>query len=306
MNKSPFFFSIIIPTYNRSSLLLNAINSVLSQTYPFFELIIADDCSTDNTELVVKSINDSRIKYYKLSKNGGNAVARNAGVRLANYEFICFLDSDDAYKNNFLEDVHQFCSSLNHHTGFFWTGIDIVDENNHTISSGCWIPDARTNGPNQFFYNLKTGTNCGLVVKRKYFDQIGGFDESLRAAVDTDFLLRLRKITNCECLNKSLVIYHHHSNTDSVRKNYNNQSFAYTVILKKHKDVWLNNRKLKNKWFYKALWLNYYAINKKSARRIYLQNWMHLKSFLILLLFELFPAKTAIEMHKKIASKGFV
>ena len=58
--------SVIIPTYNRGRLILNSVTSVLNQTYKNIELIVVDDCSTDNTEEILKSINDSRIKYVKL------------------------------------------------------------------------------------------------------------------------------------------------------------------------------------------------------------------------------------------------
>ena len=63
--------SVIIPTYNRGRLILNSVTSVLNQTYKNIELIVVDDCSTDNTEEILKSINDSRIKYVKLEKNYG-------------------------------------------------------------------------------------------------------------------------------------------------------------------------------------------------------------------------------------------
>ena len=74
--------SVIIPTYNRGRLILDSINSVLNQTYKNIELIVVDDCSTDDTEKTVKSIDDSRIKYIKLEKNSGACVARNKGIEI--------------------------------------------------------------------------------------------------------------------------------------------------------------------------------------------------------------------------------
>ena len=72
--------SVILPTYNRAHLVGRAIQSVLNQTYQDFELIVVDDGSIDNTEEVVKSINDARIRYLKYEKNRGGATARNTGI----------------------------------------------------------------------------------------------------------------------------------------------------------------------------------------------------------------------------------
>ena len=95
--------SVIIPTYNRGRLILDSINSVLNQTYKNIELIVVDDCSTDNTEEILKSINDSRIKYVKLEKNSGACIARNKGIELSTGEFIAFNDSDDLWITTKLE-----------------------------------------------------------------------------------------------------------------------------------------------------------------------------------------------------------
>src|SRR6266540_1479939 len=86
--------SVVIPTYNRASLLREAIDSVLNQTFNDLELIIVDDGSTDNTEEVVHSFTDHRLMYLK-QQNEGASSARNAGIQAATGEFIAFLDSDD-------------------------------------------------------------------------------------------------------------------------------------------------------------------------------------------------------------------
>lgn len=90
--------SVIIPTYNRGKVITRSINSVLNQTYKDLELIIVDDCSTDNTEEAVKKIDDPRIIYIRLEKNQGACAARNVGVASAHGEMIAFQDSDDEWK----------------------------------------------------------------------------------------------------------------------------------------------------------------------------------------------------------------
>lgn len=95
--------SVIIPTYNREHTLRRSIESVLSQTYTDLELIIADDCSTDGTKKLIEGIDDTRIKYICLKKNGGACVARNAGIAVAKGDYIAFQDSDDIWLANKLE-----------------------------------------------------------------------------------------------------------------------------------------------------------------------------------------------------------
>jgi len=96
--------TVIIPTYNRCNLMVDTINSVLAQNYKDFELLVIDDGSTDNTRQVISVISDSRIKYiYK--DNGGVSSARNLGLKNARGQFICFLDSDDLWPDNFLKTM---------------------------------------------------------------------------------------------------------------------------------------------------------------------------------------------------------
>ena len=95
--------SVIIPTYNRETVIGRAIESVLKQTYPHFELLIIDDGSTDQTKRVVERIADERIRYILLEENGGVARARNVGIAEAQYDYIAFLDSDDEWMPEKLE-----------------------------------------------------------------------------------------------------------------------------------------------------------------------------------------------------------
>lgn len=95
--------SVIIPTYNRSDLIKETINSVLNQTHKNFELIMVDDGSTVNTKTVIESFKDNRIKYILQKHHGLLAVARNNGLKVAIGEYIAFLDSDDIWLTNKLE-----------------------------------------------------------------------------------------------------------------------------------------------------------------------------------------------------------
>jgi glycosyltransferase involved in cell wall biosynthesis len=95
--------SVIIPAYNSSKFIKRVVTSVLLQTYENFELVIVDDCSTDNTVELVESFTDKRIKIVKHQQNTGAGVARQSGLKEATGEFIMFIDSDDYVKDDFLE-----------------------------------------------------------------------------------------------------------------------------------------------------------------------------------------------------------
>ena len=95
--------TVIIPAYNRAYVISRSIASVLAQTYPYFEIIVVDDGSVDNTEAVVKSFKDSRIKYIRHEVNKGISAVRNTGINEAAGEYIAFLDSDDEWLPTKLE-----------------------------------------------------------------------------------------------------------------------------------------------------------------------------------------------------------
>ncbi|EKQ67111.1 glycosyl transferase [Leptolyngbyaceae cyanobacterium JSC-12] len=94
--------SVVIPTYNRSWGLVRSVESVLEQSFQDFEIIIADDCSSDDTYEVIKSIQDPRIRYFRQAQNVGVAENWGTGVNLAQGEFITLLMDDDFYKTDFL------------------------------------------------------------------------------------------------------------------------------------------------------------------------------------------------------------
>lgn len=97
--------SIVMPLYNYGRYLSGAVESVLSQTYPFWELLIVDDCSTDDSFLIAMRLEkkDERIRVFQLPENGGSSAARNKALDEAKGEFVAFLDSDDRYDPEYLE-----------------------------------------------------------------------------------------------------------------------------------------------------------------------------------------------------------
>lgn len=121
MTTTPFF-SVIIPTFNRASLISKAIQSVIDQTYTNWELIIIDDGSNDNTNQVVEKFNDSRIKY-NYQHNQERSVARNNGIKFSSGRYICFLDSDDYYVQNRLQMLYDELFVRHFPIEFFYTPV---------------------------------------------------------------------------------------------------------------------------------------------------------------------------------------
>ncbi len=118
--------SIVVPLYNSKNYIAKCIESILHQTYSNWELIIVDDCSNDNPELIIKNYqnSDKRIQYVRLSKNMGSGIARNEGIKKATGQFIAFLDSDDLWKEDKLEK--QISYMLENHYVFTYTDYYIV------------------------------------------------------------------------------------------------------------------------------------------------------------------------------------
>ncbi len=132
--------SVIIPSYNASNYIKYTISSVLNQTYKYFEIIIVDDCSTDNTVEEIKKIifSDKRIRFFQLKKNLGVSYCRNFAISKAKGEYYCFLDSDDIWDKNKLELQLNFMKKNNYL--FSFTSYRLIDFNNSIIKNKISVP----------------------------------------------------------------------------------------------------------------------------------------------------------------------
>lgn len=122
--------SIIMPTYNSERFVIESINSVKKQTYANWELIIVDDCSTDNTVSIIQEFikNNPKlnINIFTLSENSGAAIARNTALQKAKGKFVAFLDSDDIWYPEKLEK--QITIMMDNNYSFTYTNYDLIDE----------------------------------------------------------------------------------------------------------------------------------------------------------------------------------
>lgn len=124
--------SIIMPSWNTGGFIAESIQSVIDQTYQNWELLIVDDCSTDNTDEVVASFEDDRIKYFRNEKNSGAALSRNRAMREARGEWIAFLDSDDLWIPEKLEKQIKFMKENGYTLSY--TEYEKIDEESKTLN----------------------------------------------------------------------------------------------------------------------------------------------------------------------------
>ena len=125
--------SIIMPSWNTANFIAESIQCVINQTYENWELLIVDDCSTDNTdEIVAQFLTDKRIKYIHNKKNCGAALTRNKAMREAKGEWIAFLDSDDLWTSDKLEKQLKFMQ--NHGYVFSYHEYEKIDEKDNLLN----------------------------------------------------------------------------------------------------------------------------------------------------------------------------
>lgn len=155
--------SIIMPTFNSGTYISVAIESVTSQIFTDWELIIIDDGSKDNTSEIVNhySNSDNRIKYIRNAFNKGVSHARNIGLNIASGEYVAFLDSDDFWDVNFLKKMYDFCKKNNYN--FCTASYHIFDERKNKFKKS-FLVEKKFN-----YYNLlkKNSISCLTVLVKK-------------------------------------------------------------------------------------------------------------------------------------------
>ncbi len=186
MREAPLF-SVVIPTYNRVSFIGKALNSVLNQSYRHFEVIVIDDASMDDTQEVVASIIDTKIRFFRKAVNEERAAARNCGVRHAKGQYVTFLDSDDILKIDCLAEANDFLQQHPDATIFHF-GYDIVQLDGKIKHR--WKPL-----PNPVNDKLIEG-NClsciGVFIRREVLIQFPfNEDRDLSASEDYELWMRL-------------------------------------------------------------------------------------------------------------------
>ena len=203
--------SVIIPLYNKAPYIERTVESVLKQTFTNFEIIVVNDGSTDGSENIVKGYIDPRIILIN-QQNQGVSTARNNGVAVAKTNLVAFLDADDEWMPDFLEKMLELRS--NYPDAIMYT-CSSLDSSSKSIIG---YKESDTGIINNYFrYCALNGhpINCSSVlVDKKTFQEIGGFNAEFKFYEDCDLWDRLAYVGNIAYINLPLTIYHTESSLD--------------------------------------------------------------------------------------------
>ena len=182
--------SVIIPTYNRANLLPRAVDSILSQTFTDYEIIIVDDHSSDITQDVISNLRDSRIRSIRHERNKGQSASINTGITNSRGEYIAFLDDDDEWLPDKLEGQVEVFQSSASDVGLVYGWMDRIED-----STGRLIPSYRNTMEGDIFEHSLAlnipGPTIVLLVRSSVAREVGGIDANLSRYNDADFICRV-------------------------------------------------------------------------------------------------------------------
>ena len=263
--------SVIIPTYNRADLIGETVESVLSQTFDDFEIIIVDDGSTDSTREVVRGF-DGPIKYI-YQENQGVSCARNRGFEASRGDYICFLDSDDVWSPRMLEREVSLLDS-NSDLGFVYSDYQFVNRDGEMLPKPAVFRahPLRRGRIFRFLVYFDFIIFSTVLARRDCINKVGLFDPSFEAAQDLDWLLRMTSVYETDYVSEQLCLYRKHDgNTPSTLT----EACTARLIAKYLSDE-RTKRSLGDEWreIYFDLYLNvaHYHYNRRSmaaARKYY-------------------------------------
>lgn len=202
-------FSIVIPLYNKQTAISKTLQSVLSQTYANYEVIVVDDGSTDESAKQVKEIKDSRINLIQKA-NGGVCSARNRGIQEAKYEYIALLDGDDQWHEDYLAEQVRLIKDFPE--AKMW-GINFAEMDHgellRTLPTG--LPEGYRGYIDDYF-QIKGRISdlfhsSAVIIKKEVFEQVGYFDERIKYAEDIDMWYRIIANYSVVFYDRYLVYY---------------------------------------------------------------------------------------------------
>ncbi len=201
-------FSIILATLNRSDLVKQSVKSILNQTYDNYEVIIIDQSTNDDTRDVISHLNkNNKIFYYKIDSKG-LSIARNFGIKKSSGDYICLMDDDAEYREDFLNTAYKI---LNNNNYAVLSGLIIEKKSNKVFMP---LMDKEENKL-VTFKNINICSSASLVINRNIMiESVGLFDEKLGAGAyfgageEIDVLIRFLNLNYLIFYTKKLVVYH--------------------------------------------------------------------------------------------------
>ncbi|MCX7957121.1 MAG: glycosyltransferase [Endomicrobia bacterium] len=214
--------SVVIPTYNRVSFVIEAIESVFNQTYKDFEVIVVNDCSQDNTEKILTNRYGNKIKIISHSSNLGLSAARNSGINYSNGEYIAFLDDDDIWLPNKLEEQISFMETHR----FLWSATNGKIFSIEKQKVLYYHNDIQKAYDGYVLYRLFFDNFIGpssVIINKRIFEKVGGFYDEKIVAEDWDMWLRISIHYPLGYIYQPLVIYRYHPNRKTNIRNISEQ-----------------------------------------------------------------------------------
>jgi glycosyltransferase involved in cell wall biosynthesis len=235
------YFSIVIPVFNKAAFLKTTLDSVLAQSFTDFELILVNDGSTDGSASVIAGFNDDRIRYFE-RPNGGASVARNFGIAKAQSNYVTFLDADDYWYPDFLQEMFGAINRFGDEK-IFAGAIEIempekVFQAQYSIEKKSEIQVV-----DYFDASSKTTIICTscAVFDKSIFEEIGNFDTMIRSGQDTDLWIRMGLVYPVVFSPKILARYVYDAKSLSKDKAYITQKLNFAKFAEAEK----SNAKLK-------------------------------------------------------------
>ena len=212
--------TVVLPVFNRAQVLPRAIESVLAQTFPDFELIVVDDGSRDGTHELLARQSDRRVRVITVGRNRGACAARNRGIEEARGELLCFLDSDDIYLPDKLEVVSTLFGGR--------PDLDVLVDSFvcHKGVGPKRRAKRKLNPPglggsafrSALFERRIAKATSALSVRRRALVEVGSFDERLRRRQDLDLVLRLSRRHVCSTTDR--VLWEKHESLDAISRDH--------------------------------------------------------------------------------------
>ena len=225
--------SVILPTYNRKTLIGKSVQSILDQTYSDFELIIIDDASTDGTWDIINEFSDPRIICLKHVENRGGSAARNTGIDAAKGKYIAFQDSDDIWLPEKLAKQMSVFKNSPESTGVVYTRCI-----RWNVEQKLEIPGELPKPKNGDIFKALLPENFivlpSVVLKKECFEKVGLFDETLPRLQDWDLFLRIAKLYEFCYVPEPLVQSFYTEN--SISSNPKALIRAFEIILEKYNE----------------------------------------------------------------------
>lgn len=218
---SPLLLSVMMPAYNAEKYISRAVESVLAQTYPHWELLIVNDGSTDRTPDILAGLTDPRVKIFH-QENGGESSARNTALQHMSGDYLAFLDSDDLYLPQHLQETVAYLESHPEYDGVYTDGI-YIDENDQQLRT----LSSRRRGPfeGDIFEEVVRSSDVfgpplcvvlrGCVISKNNLE----FDTNIVIGPDWDFFIKSSEVARFGYILQSTCLYRVHQTSISIKTN---------------------------------------------------------------------------------------